>query len=286
MDYYVKKIFGNAVISMTCFEKDLCEKFKFNFSQLVEIEKKHVGKDYILFKTKKNEFLGIERKLYEEVISYINMVEDIFDIKVYSDDKTKVYFKIESYICIIEVCSNLDKIRGIEYEYLSQIFKTYNDFVLPEILCDICFDNLDDKLFEDLCFDILDLEGYFDIHPLGKTRASDGGRDLFATKNIVSIDGERKIEKWIIQCKYSKQKNKNSFPRAMFSEVPDMLEENYSDKFLLITTSELTPQTVARINSINCRKQNIIEYFAMKELKLVLSRYPNLLYKYKLIKSI
>jgi hypothetical protein len=264
------------------FEEKFNKEFNIDTNCLISIEKQHYGRRHVLFKLINDKLLAVKRELYDEVINSIEGVEETFDIKLYTDNKSIIYIKIESIIAIIHISENLDYIRTLEYNYLSEAFRTFNDFAPPEMIKDISFENLNDELFEKLCLEFLDCEGYFDIHPLGKTRASDGGCDFFAEKYDNEFLGNRRVEKWIIQCKYSKSSKAKSFKREMFSEIPDLLEENHSDKYLLLTTVDLTPAAVYRINSINHRKNNIIEFLAINELKLALCKYPKLIYKYNL----
>lgn len=276
----IKRHDGTVLISPKYYKKCL----NIDFDNLVEVDIQHNGIEFILLKGSAREIVAIKKSTFDEVISAIQLIGETFDINLYTDSANIVYFETESVCGVLSLAKNIDYIRTREYEYLSKAFTTFKDFAPPEMVSKITFENLDDELFENLAMDLLDCEGYYDIHPLGRTRASDGGRDFFAKRNKYSLDGNI-VEQWIVQCKYSRSEKSKYFRREMFSEVPDLLGENDSDKFLLLTTSNLTPQTVDRIRYINKSKGDIIEFFAVSELKLALYKHPKLIQKYGLIKE-
>lgn len=209
-----------------------------------------------------------------------------FDMKLYINSEKNIYFISKSLVGVISLFDNVDFARTFEYNYFSEAFITFKEFASPEKVKHISFARLNDELFESLSMDFLNCKGYFDIHTLGITRASDGGKDFFAKKkNYNSIDNNS-IEKWIVQCKYSCKEKRKSFKREMFSEIPDLLGDNYSDMYLLLTTADLSPQSVERINYLNKKYSNIIEYYAVNELKLVLCNYPQIIYKYNLTRLV
>jgi hypothetical protein len=68
--------------------------------------------------------------------------------------------------------------------------------------------------FERLCYDILIKRGFIDVHPVGKSNASDGGKDILASEEYRTITGIE-TRKWIWQCKHSKK----SLNRKDVSEI-------------------------------------------------------------------
>lgn len=276
-DFYVKR-YDFMAISLRKSKQKLSNEIKIDFNNLKLVEYKYYGIKNVLFKTDVG-ILTSDRDLYEEVINLIEDIEDVSDIKLFTDEENIIYIESESLVAIIPLLKiNVDRTRIEEYKYLSQAMIDFKVFAPPQMIEEINFDNLDGELFEKLCFEFLECEGYRDIHPLGKANASDGGCDLFA-KDYNGHD-------WIIQCKHSRRKNGQSFSRSMFSEIPDILEENYSDRYLLIATHDLTPQIVKRIKLINSRqKEDIIHFLPINEFKLSLTKYPKLIYKFKLLEN-
>ncbi|WP_338609552.1 restriction endonuclease [Clostridium baratii] len=282
-ELYLKRVSGEVYISTILFEKEIKEKFNINELIEVDIDKQHYGKEYIMFKQKNNKIIAIDRKYYDEVINKIQLVEEIYDIKIYTDEKRYIYIKVNSIIAIIPLTDNINHARVVENNYLKEIVNSYGNYAISNSLSSISFDSLNDKIFEKLSFEFLNLEGYYDVHSVGKTNASDDGCDFYAKKKVLGLDKKVYIEQWIIQCKYTKS-DKSLSLRKDISEVPDILEEKYADKYLLLTTGYLSPSAVHRIHSINSRKGKIIDYLAIDELKLALREYPQLLSQYNLLK--
>lgn len=282
-NYWIKR-HDNRIILTT---KNFLENFSvyFNIDDLVEIEKMQYGTRFVLFKIEKNHFVAVERLIYDEVINIAQSVGEEFDIHLYIKNEEVMYFSTQSLVGIVMLFDNIDFARTLEYNYFTEAFSTFKEFAPPEKVKHISFKHLNDELFENLSMDFLYCKGYFDIHPLGRTRASDGGKDFFAKrKNYTSVNNNL-IEQWIVQCKYSNSEKRKSFKREMFSEIPDLLGENYSDKYLLLTTADLSPKAVERINYLNRKYNDIIVYYAVNELKLALCSYPQLIHKYNLIED-
>lgn len=281
-NYWIKR-HDNKIILTT---KNYLGNFKryFNVDNLDEIEKMQYGTQFVLFKTKNNHFVAVGRSIYDEVINIVQSVGEEFDMQLYINDEKNMYFSTQSLVGIVMLFDNIDSARTQEYNYFSEAFITFKEFAPPEKVKHISFESLNDELFENLSMDFLDCKGYFDIHPLGRTRASDGGKDFFAKKKNYAPVNENSIEQWIVQCKYSNSEKRKYFKREMFSEIPDLLGESDSNKYLLLTTADLSPQAVERINYLNRKHNNIIVYYAVNELKLALCNYPKLIHKYNLIK--
>lgn len=94
-----------------------------------------------------------------------------------------------------------------------------------------------DGTFEKLTEELLQYEENIrKVIAIGKTRASDRGRDFEVIEVEDSFDRERTI-KWLVQCKYSK----NSIsPNTISGWTDRVIEHNY-DGFWLITNNDITP---------------------------------------------
>lgn len=281
--YWVKRHDNKIILTSKNHLKYFIKYFKIN--NLIEIKEMQYGTRFVLFKTKNNNFVAIDKSIYDEVMNIIQSVGEELDVKLYVNNEKNMYFSAPSFIGYMILFDNIDFARTLEYNYFSEAFIKLKEFAPPEKVKHISFKFLNDELFENLSMEFLAYKGYFDIHPLGRTRASDGGKDFFAKRRKYTLTNDNLIEQWIVQCKYSNSEKRKSFKREMFSEIPDLLGENYSDKYLLITTADLSPRAVERINYLNRKYNDIIIYYAVNELKLALLNYPQLIHKYNLIEN-
>jgi hypothetical protein len=115
------------------------------------------------------------------------------------------------------------------------------------------------------------------VHPVGKTNAPDGGKDILADEEYHTLTGMEQ-RKWLWQCKHSKR----SLSRKDVSEIGDLLEENNASAYGLFCSNALTPDLVERLEQKKNGKAHIL-YYGITEFTTLLSQHPNLLIKYKLI---
>jgi hypothetical protein len=90
--------------------------------------------------------------------------------------------------------------------------------------------------------------GFIDVHPVGKTNATDGGKDIIATETYNSLI-RTEYRKWIWQCKHSK----TSLSPKDITGIQDILEENQAQGYGLFCSNHLTPKTVERLEKKKIR---------------------------------
>lgn len=92
--------------------------------------------------------------------------------------------------------------------------------------------------FESLCEIILSKQkNLTDIQPLGKTNASDRGRDFIVKEKSVDFNGTETEIKWLVQCKFSE----NSISTSTVPDWTNRVIEHNVDGYWLITNNDLTP---------------------------------------------
>ena len=92
------------------------------------------------------------------------------------------------------------------------------------------------------------------IVPLGKTNASDRGRDFDVTEKISTMNkGEKK--KWLVQCKFSK----NSISPNILSGWVDRVVEHDYDGYWLITNNDVTPSLFDQFKDVELNPKYEIE---------------------------
>jgi hypothetical protein len=168
----------------------------------------------------------------------------------------------------------VDEEKKILVDKLSTL-KTINPNI---ILSNLDFSTLNESEFENLCYEVLVKRGFVDVHPVGKTNAPDGGKDLIATEYIDTLTGQE-TRKWIWQCKHSKK----SLDRKDVSEIEDLLKENNAQGYGLFCSNSISPSAVDRLER---KKQllgsNKLVYYGCRELETLLGTDINLISKYKL----
>ena len=94
-----------------------------------------------------------------------------------------------------------------------------------------------DRQFERICELLLQKESNISsIIPIGKTRASDRGRDFEVIEKVGGLNSNKEI-KWLVQCKFSI----NSISPSSISGWTDRIIEHKYDGFWLMTNNDLTP---------------------------------------------
>ena len=109
----------------------------------------------------------------------------------------------------------------------------------------------------------------------GKSRAPDGGVDIIAEEEYMTLVGTEK-RKWIFQCKHMKAQ----IGRKDLSEVRDLLREFSADCYGLFYSGDLTPSTLDRIENI-CKNDGIkIKYWDRNRIEAQLEIFPQISIKY------
>ncbi len=251
---------------------------------LTEIINTHIGVNYFLFEID-GSFYGVDKLFYDEVVSNLLIVDSCSNIQLFSDKSTYLHFKTEAICGFIKLSENIDYARYSEYNYLEKAMGTFHKFIPPEKINKIKLNHLGAEQFEKLTMEFLTKERFYDIHPVGKINAYDGGKDLLARKKDYHLLSEDSNQLWIIQCKFTEKSKKQYFSRSMFTEIPYLLKLNYAHKYLLITSGYLSSASIEMIQCVNRENNDIITFYQADEFKLALIKYPDLITKYKLIEG-
>lgn len=75
---------------------------------------------------------------------------------------------------------------------------------------------------------------------------------------------------------------KKSLSRKDISEIGDLLQENRAQAYGLFCSNSLTPDTINRLE-LKKDGKSTIAYYGTTELTTLITKYPQLLAKYKLI---
>ena len=211
-----------------------------------------------------------------ELCDYFNI--DKTELSFYTlDTFLLICGKISGLLPLLKEESEIVEVT-INKEYAKLVYKLFElRGINPNIsINEFDFSHLNASDFESLCYDLLMKLGFIEVRKVGKTNASDGGKDIICYEEYRTILGTEK-RKWIWQCKHSKK----SLDRKDISEIGDLLEENEAKAYGLFCSNDLTPMAIERLE--NKKKTAYINYYAKIEITLLLSKYPDLIVKYKLV---
>lgn len=248
------------------------QKCKHNVSQI------YYGKEYRLFKTEESKIVAFNKQCFSDFEEFSSLLGWFSDAKYFVDDDGNIFATNKLIHMLIQANNSSSDYIDLEYMYIVDSFEKFADFRRCDELKKIDFSHLDSASFENLCYDFLEASGFQNIHPIGNSNASDGGKDLLAEEIITGLAG---IEKraYIIQCKHRKT---TSLSRENVLEIDTLLRENNAEKYLLICSNDLTPQTIDRLEKQNERRTNKVVYWGKIEFAARLQKFPHLISKYKL----
>jgi hypothetical protein len=104
-----------------------------------------------------------------------------------------------------------------------------------------------DRQFERICELLLQKESNItSIIPIGKTRASDRGRDFEVIEKVGGLNSNTEI-KWLVQCKFSE----NSISPSSISGWTDRIIEHKYDGFWLMTNNDITPNLFDQFKDVS-----------------------------------
>lgn len=104
-----------------------------------------------------------------------------------------------------------------------------------------------DRQFERICELLLRKESNItSIIPIGKTRASDRGRDFEIIEKIGGLNSNTEY-KWLVQCKFSE----NSISPSSVSGWTDRVIEHKYDGFWLMTNNDITPNLFDQLKDVS-----------------------------------
>ncbi|KJS16036.1 MAG: hypothetical protein VR69_11115 [Peptococcaceae bacterium BRH_c4b] len=249
-----------------------CQKLKYNVSQI------YYGKEYRLFKTENSKIVAFNNQFFTDLEEFSYLLNWFCDLDYFVDYDGNIFATNKLIHIFIQANNLTSEYIDLEYMYIADSFEKFSDFRRCDELIKIDFSHLDSASFENLCYDFLEASGFQNIHPIGNSNASDGGRDLLAEEIITGLAG---IEKraYVIQCKHRKT---TSLSRENVLEIETLLRENNAEKYLLICSNDLTPQTIDRLEKQNKRRTNKVVYWGKIEFAARLQKFPILINKYKL----
>ena len=241
---------------------------------LVKAKCVYRGNENILIKFE-NGFIGSisidAYNIYEKIISLVSIFETP---QIYTDSKKYIYLT-DSYINCLFNISSYSEARDLEQLYLQDMIEKFTPFRNPKDVYFYDFSHLTATQFEKLCYDLLIEMNFVDVHPIGKTNAADGGRDLLANEIVKGAFGDEK-RLWIFQCKHSKK----SFDRKDVAEIGDLLEENHAQRYGLFCSNDLSSSAIDRIQDKNRHLNDCIRYWGKIEMQSLLNNYPNIVSRY------
>ena len=251
---------------------NLSQKFEHNVSQI------YYGKEYRLFKTKNSKIVAFNKKCFSDFEDFSSLLGWFCDARYFVDDDGNIFATNKLIHMYIQANNSASDYIDLEYMYIIDSFEKFADFKICGELEKIDFTHMNSASFENLCHDFLEASGFQNIHPIGNSNASDGGKDLIAEEIIKGLAGiEKRV--YVIQCKHRKT---TSLSRESVQEIDILLRENNAEKYLLICSNDLTPQTIDRLEKQNERRTNKVVYWGKIEFAARLRKFPDLISKYKL----
>lgn len=241
---------------------------------LVKAKDVYKGTENILIKFE-NDFIGsinLETyNIYEQIISMVSVFETP---QIYTDSKKYIYLT-DSYINCLFNISDYSAARDLEQLYLQDMINKFTPFRNLKDVYYYDFSHLTATQFEKLCYDLLIEMNFVDVHPIGKTNAADGGRDMLAYEIIKGVFGDEK-RLWVFQCKHSKK----SLDRKDVAEIGDLLEENNAQRYGLFCSNDLSSSAINRIQDKNRRLNGCIRYWGKIEMQSLINNFPNIVSQY------
>jgi Restriction endonuclease. len=201
---------------------------------------------------------------------------DKSDLDFYCIDNEYMYIK-GVLSALVALCPDPDTIVDNEYALFVRKLDALKQIKPSVSGISLDFSQLTDAQFERLCYDLLEMRGFTNIHQVGKTNSPDGGKDIIADEEYKTMVGTE-TRKWLWQCKHSKK----SLNRKDISEIGDLLQENNAQAYGLFCSNSITPDAINRLELKKDGKCKIA-YYGITELTTMLTKYPDLLAKYKLV---
>ena len=213
------------------------------------------------------------RKFFD-ICNHFNV--DTSDFDFFCVENEYLYIK-GSLNAIISLEANPDDKVDNEYSLLASKLNTLAKIKPQTNVNPLDFSHLTYEQFEQLCYELLNKQGFIQVHPVGNSNAPDGGKDIIATEEYKTMIGVEH-RKWIWQCKHSKQ----SLNRKDIAEIGDLLQENSASAYGLFCSNSLTPDAINRLE-MKRSANTVIMYYGKIELGNLLSHYPDLLERFKLL---
>lgn len=211
-------------------------------------------------------------KLFSYNIEYYNQIQTIIDEIDYelpsSSTKLKIGYDSKSHFHILIIETDFidfsvaglksDNQEEVERVILSKKLASSQPFF--EFKAPIYFEwnklkGDKDSQFERICELLLQKENNIkSIIPIGKTRASDRGRDFEVIEENKGFNTTKKI-KWLVQCKFSE----NSISPKHLAGWTDRVIEHKYDGYWLMTNNDLTPSLFDQFKDVETNEKYSID---------------------------
>jgi Restriction endonuclease len=145
-------------------------------------------------------------------------------------------------------------------------------------------DHLEPSEFEAFCQDLLDSMGFVNIRWKKGTglphSPSDSGRDIECSYPTVDVDGERKLERWLVECK----RQVRGVPPAKIRAAVAWAEAERPDRLLIIASNFLSKGAWDWIRTYQAQNRPPfqIKVWERPQLESFVAQAPDLLSKYRI----
>lgn len=234
---------------------NLKPEFQKTFENQFEVEKTYEGEKFLLCLS--------NSKIYSFNINFYNRLNSVMDEIDYEFHLTDIKMFIginpdnNNHILIINTNLASFLIAGLledsqeeeERVILSNKLESSQPFF--EFKAPIHFDwnkllGDKDRQFERICELLLQKESKItSVIPIGKTRASDRGRDFEVIEKVGGLNSDNQ-KKWLVQCKFSE----NSISPSSIAGWTDRIIEHKYDGFWLMTNNDITPNLFDQFKDI------------------------------------
>lgn len=223
------------------------------------IESTYLGVQYLLCLIDKK-FYAYNIKYYEKLLDLINELEFEFNLdepqlfvgEYDQNRKHALIMKtpIADFLVAGLIHDNQDEEERVILSNKLEASLPFFKFKAP---IHFDWDNISgtsDLQFENICELLLQKEkNITKVIPIGKTRASDRGRDFEVTESIEGFNENIEL-RWLVQCKFSK----NSISPATIAGWTDRIIEHNYDGFWLMTNNDITPNLFDQFKDVEKNK--------------------------------
>jgi len=223
----------------------LPEKFRTNIEKLAPIDKFYFGETYTLIKQGDHSFALSSNLLrnIKQVISTVNSEYSFFvqEYQATPDGTLLGLLMNDNSLFIIAMMLGFVDYVEEERTILMEKVDYAQPFFTFEPYKKICWTKLKEPkgtYFEALCEILLSKQkNIMEVQPIGKTNASDRGRDFIVIENSRDLSGSIIKLKWLVQCKYSE----NSINNKTVPDWTNRVLEHNVDGYWLVTNNDITP---------------------------------------------
>lgn len=241
-----------AIISDVANLQLIPEKISNQIQNLIPIDHIYEGYEYLLVKSR-DKIFTFNIQLYFSIKELVRLMDLYVSCKI-----EKFLTNKDGTLLVLDTGETKFLISGmlttetqeIERAVLTSKLEEAKPFFEFKAIKKVDWSKLKDNkgdYFEKLTETLLPLEpNLTDIKPIGKTNASDRGRDFLVVEKSFDTFGNPLEKKWLVQCKFSE---KSISPKT----IPDWVNrtvEHQVDGYWLITNNDLTPDLFDQLNDV------------------------------------